>query len=152
MIGCVIISLRSTGRKLDFVTILPFATLPVATQQAKVTISQRSLAATSAGLKTAAGLSLLSEEPEALTLGKFKPARVYYRTGAGTTPTERISRITKRKYKTAYAPTDQGYSVSFGKTTATSTLAERQIAIANVFATATPKIELYTFSPEKFRG
>lgn len=77
-------STRTTGRKLDFVSILPFAVLPVATQRGRVTISQRALAAAASGLRAAAGLKLLSEEPTSLDLGNFKPARVYYRTGAAT--------------------------------------------------------------------
>ena len=145
-------STRTDGRKLDFVAIIPFASLPVATQKAKVTISQRAIAAVPADVKTAAALALASEEPTALQLAKFKPARVYFRLGAATTPTERISRITKRKYKTAYAPTDQGYSLPFGKKTATDTLVSTQADIRTAFGTGAAAPKLITFSPEVYRG
>jgi hypothetical protein len=145
-------STRTTGRKLDFVAVLPFAELPVATQKAKVTISQRSLAAAAAGLRTAAGLKLISEEPNALTLGKFKPARVYFRRGAATTSSERISRITKRKYKSAYAPGDEGYSVPFGKTSAADTLASTIADIKTLLGTGANAVNLITFTPEVYRG
>jgi hypothetical protein len=145
-------STRTIGRKLDYVAILPFATLPVATQKVKVTISQRSLAAVPSDVKTAAALKLASEEPTALLLGKFKPAKAYFRLGAATTPTERTSRITERKYKTAYAPGDQGYSFPFGKKTATDTLASTQADIKTAFGTGATAPRLITFSPEVYRG
>jgi hypothetical protein len=145
-------STRADGRKLDRVAISPFAALPVATQKAKVTISQRSLAAVPTAVRTAAALALASEEPTALVLGKFKPARAYFRLGAATTPTERTSRITKRKYKTAYAPADQGYSFPFGKKAATDTLASTQADIRTAFGTGATAPRLITFSPEVFRA
>lgn len=145
-------STRTTGRKLDFVAISPFASLPVATQQAKVTISQRALAAVPAAVKTAAALKLASEEPTALVLGNFKPAKCYFRLGAATTATPRESRITKRKYKSAYTPSDQGYSFPFGKKTATDTLVSTQADIRTAFGTGATAPRLITFSPEKYRG
>lgn len=145
------VSTRTTGRKLDFVSILPFAVLPVPTQRGMVTISQRSLAAAAAGLRAAAGLKLLSEEPTSIELGRFRPAKVYYRTGAGTTPSSRVSRITERAYKSAYAPGDEGYSIPFGRTNATDNLASTQADIAAFLKSGSNPINLITFSPEKYR-
>ena len=145
-------STRTDGRKLDFVAILPFADLPVATQKAKVTISQRSLAAIDSDMRTAAALQLASEEPTALQLANFRPAKTYFRLGAATTPGERTSRITKRKYKSVYTATDQGYSFPFGKKTATDTLVSTQADIRTAFGTGAAAPKLITFSPEVYRG
>jgi hypothetical protein len=145
-------STRSTGRKLDYIAVKPFATLAVATQYAKVTISQRSLQGMPTALKATAGFKTIIEEPGALLLGKFTPAKVYFRRSTGSTNTERTSRITKRKYKTAYSASDQGYGVPFGKVAATDTLLSSQEDIAALLGGGTTPWTQITFSPEKFRG
>lgn len=145
-------STRKTGRKLDYIAVKPFATLPVATQYAKVTISQRSLAGMPTNFKPIAAFKDLTEEPTALSLGGFKPAKVYFRKATGTTEQARTSRITKRKYKTSYTSGDQGYSVPFGKVGTTADPLGAQQAIAAFLTAPTPGYTLVTFSPEVFRG
>jgi hypothetical protein len=145
-------SKRTSGRKLDYMSILPFATLPVATQRAKVSISQRSFQGMPPGLKTPAGLKTLTEEPTSLRIGNFKPARVYFRKGAGASSTVVTSRITKREYRTLYASSDEGFSVPFGKTTATDTLSSTQADITAELSAPALGINLITFSPEVYRA
>lgn len=145
-------STRKTGRKLDYIAVKPFATLAVATQYAKVTISQRSLSGMPENLKAIAGFKTLTEEPTALLLGNFKPAKVYFRKATGTAQESRTSRITKRKYKTIYDATDQGYSVPIGKVGATDTLLETQAAVTALLSAGTTPWTQITFSPEKFKG
>jgi hypothetical protein len=145
-------STRKTGRKLDYIAVKPFATLPIATQFAKVSISQRSFQGMPTSLKVPAGFKTLAEEPTALILGKFKPARVYFRKGAANTSSPRISRITKRSYKSSYTSSDEGYSVPFGKTTATDTVLATQADITAALSIPALGINLITFTPEVFKG
>lgn len=145
-------STRKIGRKLDYIAVKPFVTLPVATQYAKVTISQRSLQGMPTTLKPVAGFKTLTEEPTALLLGGFKPARVYFRKATGTTEQPRTSRITKRKYKTSYTASDQGYSVPFGKIATTDTQLSTQQDLTVLLTAPNPGFTLVTFSPEVFRG
>lgn len=145
-------STRTTGRKLEYVALTPFADIGIADLDVKVSISQRSLAKVVGDLKTALGVETGTDAVGALPLGKFKPAKVYFRLGAATTATERTSRITKRKYKSVYAPGDEGYSIPFGKTTATSTQADRQAALKANLGTGTGAAQLITFTPEVYRG
>lgn len=144
---------RPNGRKLDKVAIEPFAGMPVDNLFAKVSISKRSNTAAGAPLKTALGFKTLTDGSantpvqKSITLGKFKPARVYWRTGAAESSITRPpSRITGRVYKSYYSATDEGYTAPFGKV-GTDTLVARQKAII----TALENINLITFSPEIYR-
>lgn len=140
---------RPNGRKLDEVAIIPFGIdLPV-NQYAKTTISKRSSTFISSGVKTALQIKDIVADTTAYRLARFRPAKVYARTGAAENPEERTSRITGRKYKSYYAAADQGYTMPFGSTEAASTVAERQAAISAAIKTQDATIDLITFSPEK---
>jgi hypothetical protein len=115
-------------------------------------MSQRTAAAAAAGIKTACGQKTLATGESALWIGRFTPAKVYYRTGAAATSIERTSRITKRTYKSYYEAADEGYSLPFGKVTSTDTIAERQSAIATAIQAAVTDANLISFSPEVFRA
>lgn len=147
-------SQRSTNRKLNSVAIEPFAGMPFPDLFAKVSISKRSDTATSGAIRTAVGFVSLTDGTnntklqKSITLGRFIPARVYWRTGEAASPVARTSRITKRPYKSYYSAGDEGYSAPFGKV-GTDTLVQRQTAIKTALGTA---INLVTFSPEKYRG
>jgi hypothetical protein len=143
---------RPTGRKLDTIAIEPFAGLPVPGLFANASMSQRTAAAAAAGIKTACGQKTLATGESALWIGRFTPAKVYYRTGAAATSIERTSRITKRTYKSYYEAADEGYSLPFGKVTSTDTIAERQSAIATAIQAAVTDANLISFSPEVFRA
>lgn len=147
-------SIRKTGRKLDYIAITPFANLGVADLDVRVTISQRSLAKVDGTFKTALGAETGADAVGALPLGKFNPAKVYFRLGAAASPVSPapVSRITGRRYNTVYASGDEGYSIPFGKITATSTQTERQNALKTLLSTGTGAAQLITFTPEKYRG
>jgi len=138
---------RPTGRKLDEVAIEPFNIDLVADLFVKVNISQRSNGAAATAVKTACGFKTLTATQKALRVDRFKPARVYWRTGDATNSVVRTSRITKRSYKSYYSAGDEGFSVPFGKV-GTDSIVERQAAIRAALA----GINLITFSPEIYRG
>jgi hypothetical protein len=97
------------------------------------------------------GISVIDNTVKAFRLGKFKPARVYARTGAAATSADRTSRITGRKYKSYYQESDEGYSAPFGKKAATDTQAERQQEIKIEVQSIVDTINLITFTPEKIK-
>lgn len=145
-------STRTQGRKLDDYAIKPFGIdLPTGTF-AKVTMSKRTEAALNDSQKTILQLIEIQDDTVAYRLARFTPAKVYWRTGAGTTPVERTSRITGRKYKTYYESTDQGYTAPFGKTTDGVSLQQRQQAIRGALQPEAGTVDLVSFSPEKSRN
>ncbi len=142
-------SQRLSGRKTNPTYLLPFGVTLSSNVFAKVTISQRSFVAASATVLAACGLHTLVPASEiGLKLKSYTPARVYWRLGEATTSAPRISRITKRTYKSVYTATDEGYSVPFGRKS-TDSLLQRQTEIKAAIGTS---INLITFSPEKYRG
>ncbi|MBW4665375.1 MAG: hypothetical protein KME01_14440 [Chroococcus sp. CMT-3BRIN-NPC107] len=147
---------RPRGRETSNVYLKPFSVTLAATIFAKVTISERSNTAAGAPVKAACEILADPLTPVTnigLALKGFVPARVYWRTGRAEESTERISRITKRTYKSYYGASDDGFSVPFGAKGADS-LATRQSEITTVvkaLAGVGPK-GLITFSPEKYRG
>lgn len=144
-------SKRPQGRKTDAVFLEPFAIdLPTGIV-AKVTISRRSGTAATQPIRAACGLISVTNQQAGIGLKGYTPARVYWRTGAAETSSDRISRITNQPYKSFYAGTDEGFSVPFGRN-GTDSLAQRQQAIKNAIAPQGSPIQLITFSPEKYRG
>jgi len=107
-------SKRPNNRKLSTRYVQPFDAIVAATTYAAVGVSQRTLTATNGAIQTALGFKTLGETDRGIRIGKFKPARVYYRTGAASTSAERTSRITGRTYKSFYTGADEGYSAPFG--------------------------------------
>lgn len=141
-------SKRSSGRKLDSIYITPFTITLAADTYAKLSISQRTKTAAGTTIATAAGHKAISGSESGLVVGKFQPAKVYWRNGAATTSADRISRITKETYKSYYTETDEGFSAPFGKV-GTGTYQERQAAIRTAIGAG---VNLITFSPEIYRG
>jgi hypothetical protein len=138
---------RPSGRKLSPVYLKPFGKNLPATVFYQAGITTRSKEAkVNQGLTDEVlgyltpGADANNEEPK-----RFKPARVYYRTGAATTPVTRTSRITGREYKTYYAAVDQGYSMPFGKK-GTDTEAQRH---QEIIAAIGNDIHRITFTPER---
>lgn len=143
---------RPAGRKLIDVTITPFGLPSTVDALIKTTISIRSQEFFTSRFATL-GISLITGETTGipLRLNGYKPARVYARTGAGTSGVPRISRITGRRYKSYFTETDQGYSAPFGKKAAASTEAGQQADIKGSFTGANNTVGLVTFTPEKFK-
>ncbi len=140
---------RPNGRKTNPTYLQPFGVVLPTNVFGKVTISQRSFTAASAAVLAACNLHTLVPASETgLKLKSFTPARVYWRTGEATTSAPRVSRITKRDYKSFYAATDEGFSVPFGRK-GTDSLLTRQNEIKAAIGQG---INLITFSPEKYRG
>lgn len=141
-------STRTAGRKLEAVGINPFQfSLPVSVF-ARVTISERAKAF-AASFKTELGHDDLTGTNLAYPLGKFRPAKVYARKGASETSSERISRITGRRYKSYYAGSDEGFTAPFGEKTIGDDQFERQLVIRSAILASDTTINLITFSPEK---
>ncbi len=143
-------STRTAGRKLTDVAITPFDIELDAGIFARVTISERSNTFYTDKLSDL-GITAISATTKAYSLGKFTPAKVYARTGASETSTERTSRITGRKYKTYYTSTDEGFSAPFGQKTAGDRESERQSALLPIVKGIADTIELVSFTPEKAR-
>lgn len=144
---------RPQGRKTNPTYLQPFGVVLTANVFAKVTISQRSFTAASAPVLAACNLHTLVPASEiGLKLKSFTPARVYWRTGESTTSAPRISRITKETYKSFYTPTDQGFSVPFGRKGTDSLLTRQNDIRAAIEAAIGNGTNLITFSPEKYRG
>jgi hypothetical protein len=61
-----------------------------------------------------AGLNWLATNESASMISGFEPAKLIVRTGAGATAITKTSRITRRRYKTRFQSSDQGYVVPFG--------------------------------------
>lgn len=145
-------STRTEGRKLNDIGIRPFGIDLPLNVLAKVTISERTQNILTDGQETALQIEELEAADASYRLARFTPARVYWRTGAATTPVTRTSRITGRKYKSYYTEEDQGYTAPFGETEGGATVAERQAAIRAAIQTGNSNIDLLTFSPEKSRN
>ena len=145
-------STRTQGRKLDDFGLNPFGIEMPTGVLAKVTMSKRTQAAIDDPLKRTFGISDLDDTTQSYRLGRFTPAKVYWRTGASTTPVERTSRITGRKYKSYYEESDQGYTAPFGEATDGASLQERQKEISAQIRQAFPTADLISFSPEKSRN
>lgn len=141
-------STRTKDRKKDPRYIEPFGVDLAADQLAKVQITKRTDTAASAAVKTALGYQTLTGAKKAIKLGQFKPAQVYWRTGASADSVTKISRITNQPYKSYYTGTDEGFTASFGKV-GTDTVADRQKAITTALGTT---INLISFSPERYSG
>jgi hypothetical protein len=143
---------RSSGRKLLEVTLKPFGLDNTVDALIKTTISTRSseFFASRFGIF---GIDLVDSSTTGipLRLNGYKPARVYGRSGAGASAASRISRITKRKYKSYFSESDQGYSSPFGKIAGTSTQAERQTDIKTTLLAGSSTLGLVTFTPEKLK-
>lgn len=144
-------SKRSTGRKLTTLYITPFDAIVSSTTRAAVSVSSRALSEVPESVRNATGCEA---EPgtnnQGIRIGKFKPAKVYYRTGTAASSSDRTSRITGRTYKSYYTPTDQGYSYPFG-VVSSGTEKARQTAIADAIRAANETIDLITFSPQVYR-
>ena len=144
-------SIRASGRKTDEVNILPFTASLPASQFAKATFSKRAQTGIAGGVKTALAHKTVGENDSAIWLGKFKPAKVYYRTGAAENSVARTSRITGRSYKSYYTGSDEGFTAPFGKVNSTDTQLQRQVAIKAAIISADATVNLISFTPEKFR-
>lgn len=140
---------RPRGRKLDDFGIFPFGIDLPASTYAKATISRRSKEFIGEGLETALQIKALEANTVAYRLARFKPAKVYTRTGASVESEPRTSRITGREYKSYYARADEGYTMPFGTNATNDRVAERQQAITAAIKAQDATINLITFSPEK---
>lgn len=145
-------STRTTNRKKDPKSILPFGIVLNAGLFATVQISKRSAtAAEAAGILDDCQYKTLASTDQSLKLKSFRPAQVYWRTGEAATSAERTSRITGRKYKSYYTGTDEGFVAPFGRNTGTDTEAVRQKAIKTALAAGSVKPNLVAFLPEIYR-
>lgn len=140
------VSVRANNRKLDPRYIKPFTVEMVETAFAEISISRRTAQAANA-FQDALGYQTLTTAQNAYPLKKFRPAQVYWRTGAATTSTQRTSRITGRNYKSYYTAADEGYTASFGRT-GTASYTDRTRAIRQALGT---DINLVSFTPERSR-
>ncbi|PSB47300.1 hypothetical protein C7B80_10220 [Cyanosarcina cf. burmensis CCALA 770] len=140
-------SKRSAGRKLSTRYIKPFDAIVAATTYAAVTMSARSLTEIPQAVRDSFGFHTLAAGDQGIKIGKFKPAKVYYRTGASETSSERTSRVTGREYKSYYTSSDQGYTAPFG-VVGSDTEAQRQTAIRTALGS---NINLVTFTPQIYR-
>lgn len=143
---------RPAGRKLVDVTLKPFGLDSTVDALIKTTISIRSSEYFASKFNILA-IDLVSSSTTGtpLRLKGYKPARVYARTGAGTSGVSRTSRITGRRYKSYFAESDQGYSAPFGKIAASSTEASQQLDIRASLTGGTSTVGLITFTPEKLK-
>lgn len=141
-------STRTNGRRMDPRFIKPFSVELAADQFAKVQISRRTDTAAPAAVKTALAYQTLTAAQRSVKLGEFRPAQVYWRTGAATDSATRTSRITNRPYKSYYTGTDEGYTASFGQS-GTNSVADQQKAIVTALGNT---INLISFSPERYSG
>ncbi|WP_319418858.1 hypothetical protein [Pleurocapsa sp. FMAR1] len=145
-------SVRTTGRKLNYIGINPFGIDMAANNYAKVTVTKRTDAILTDVLE-----NILKHEKDPTgkvfyPLKGFKPAKVYFRRGAATSPRPETSRITGRKYKTYYQKGDLGYSAPFGQGVESDTFLSKSAQIRGAIQTAFADASLITFSPEKVRG
>ena len=144
-------STRPRGRKLLDVAINPFGINMAANTFAKATISDRANDFLDADIKSALKFKTLAANDTVYRLGRFTPARVYFRLGAATATRTETSRITRRKYKTHYQKTDQGYTAPFGQSAEADTVFARQTQIKTAIKSKFESANLITFSPEKVR-
>ncbi|MGL5878212.1 MAG: hypothetical protein ACRC2V_10590, partial [Xenococcaceae cyanobacterium] len=97
--------------------------------------------------KAVLGFKDMTASDFGFTPKRFRPARVYWRTGGGDSGVARPpSRITKRVYKSIFSAGDEGFSSPFGKINSTNTQIERQKAVYEVFKSN----KIVTFTSEKF--
>lgn len=141
-------SKRSTGRKLDTKYIQPFDGIVATATLIEVSISQRAMTDISETVRNTFGFQTPSGTNQKVPLKRFKPAKVYYRTGAAETSAERTSRITGRKYKSYYSASDNGYSAPFGLVGSDTEL-QRRTAIKTALGAT---INLITFTPQVYRS
>lgn len=144
-------SKRPNNRKKDEVALYPFALELAAGVFAQAMISKRAKAALGTN-NTVCGHQTPSTGQQVLQLGNYKPAYVYWRTGAATDSADRTSRITGRTYKSYYTATDEGYMAPFGKNGAGPGISEAERQQAIQAALTNTNINLITFTPEKYRG
>lgn len=137
-------SVRGTNRKLNNRHITPFNVEMVAGTFVQVQISQRTATAAQT-IATQLGYQTLTAGQNSYPLKKFKPAQVYWRTGAAATSTPRTSRITGKPYKSYFTGADEGYTASFGKV-GTDSYTDRTRAIQTALGNT---INLVTFTAEK---
>jgi hypothetical protein len=142
-------STRTTGRQTNEIGITPFGMDLAVNQYARVIISQRS-AAFYDSKKSELGHKIINATNIGIPL-EFTPAKIYARRGASATPTQKISRITGRKYKTKFSPSDEGFSAPFGIKTAGESIAVRQAVLATEIG-ALASVGLVTFTPERFKS
>ena len=141
-------STRTAGRQLSEIAITPFGMDLAANQYARVTISIRSAEFYDAK-KAELGHKVLNATNIGIPLN-FVPAKIYARKGEGATPLPKTSRITGRKYKTRFTPSDQGFTAPFGAKTAGDSIAVRQSVLATEIG-GISTVGLVTFTPEKFK-
>lgn len=141
-------STRTQGRRKDPKYITPFGVALAANQLAKVEVTRRTLTVVTGAILTAVGFGNLSGTETGIKVGSFKPAQVYWRGGAATSPTQRTSRITNQPYKSYYAAGDEGFVAPFGKVGNDSVI-QRQTAIKTALGA---NINLISFRPEKYNG
>lgn len=141
-------SVRGNNRRLSDRHITPFTVEMVAGTFARVKISARTATA-AAALTNALGYQTLTAGQNSYGLKSFKPAQVYWRTGAATDSSPRTSRITGRPYKSYFTGADEGYTASFGRPNTTDTYTDRQRAISTALGN---NIQLITFTGEKYSG
>lgn len=143
-------STRTTGRKKDQVSLIPFGVDLAASTFAKAQLTKRTNGAMPAGVKTACAYKATTATDQVLRLRGYNPAYVYWRLGDAATSTARPSRITGRSYKSYYTASDEGYLAPFGRNNTADSENDRQRAIKAAFAAPAPN--LITFTPEKYRG
>jgi hypothetical protein len=118
--------------------------LVTGTTEAGVTISGRSKAWATSNLGKF-GLTAYDAD-NVIWLGYFTPAKAYVRPSTATKATvDRISRITKKPYKTKFSQGDEGYTVPFGKV-GTSGYSEVAADISTLAGKGVAR-----FTPEKVR-
>lgn len=140
---------RPNGRKLQDIALVPFGIDLPTGQYARTTISERSFDFASQGILDELMLESIDVNTVAYRLARFRPAKVYARTGAAETSVERTSRITGRAYKTYYAASDEGFTMPYGNTATPSTPTERQAVITAAIQALDTTVDLITYTPEK---
>lgn len=145
-------SIRAENRKLDDFAIEPFGLDLPNGVSAKVTVSKRTQARVPEGSRATFGFKAINATNVAIKLANFRPAKVYWRTGALDQSVERTSRITGRKYKTYYRENAEGFSMPFGEGAENETLQQRQEILRGWLQANQDDPELISFSPEKGVG
>ncbi|MGL5940815.1 MAG: hypothetical protein ACRC2S_10555 [Waterburya sp.] len=142
-------SSRTIDRQTNEIGISPFGLDLAAGQVAKTTISIRSAAFYNA-YKAELGLKELSATVIGIPLD-FRPAKIYARKGAAATSREETSRITGRKYRTRFQPSDEGFTSPFGTKASGDDIAERQAVLKPLVGGASG-VGVVTFTPERFKS
>lgn len=142
-------SSRTVDRQTKEIGIKPFGLELATGQAARVLLSIRS-AAFYDTKKAELGHITPSATVQDIPID-FRPARIYARKGASTTPLSQTSRITGRAYKSKFASTDEGFSAPFGVKTAGDSIVVRQSVLATEIG-GISGVGLVTFTPERFKG